>query len=170
MGCYSYVDGDVFLLLKPETIMAFKIGLFRLLHWIFDSDPLGPALIVWLYSMIWFFSVSVQPSSGTDLLLLLSRTDIGWLPGAEWSLAIVITASYQLACCLIGGIQWYIRTLVSSLTAAFVFYTVAAPVIGNWLVFGFVPVASAGSLVIAGAAALMVTRCLRKRTCRTVLE
>ena len=136
----------------------------RALSWLFDRDPLGPAMLVWLYVALWCGTVLAPESQGP--LASAVWLDTGWWPSVWWCVGVFAAASYQLFCCRYLHCYWLLRLLASVVASSFVVYTVAAPLTIMWISYQLFPTLAAGSVVVAIASLLVVARCMRLRKCR----
>lgn len=133
------------------------------LNWLFDRDPLGPAVLVWVYTIIW--CLTVLAFNTREPVTTVARLYVGLLPNS-WCAVVFIAASYQLVCCRYFNCIWGMRFIVSIITASFVIYTVVMPIIQVWITYRLFFTLSSGSVVVAIASLLVVARCMRMRKCQ----
>lgn len=144
------------LVLTPGAGSSTKERLFTALYWLFEAQPLVPAILVWIYALLWL-GTTLLPPSPVDPWIAFA--EIGWWSTPGYALIVVLLATYQLVCCSVFRCVWSIRLAAAALTSSFVVYTACAPML---LYLPSLPIYAPGNIVVAAASLLVVARCLRR--------
>ena len=143
-------------------LQHFKIYALRTLLWLFEGTTCLLCIYLWFYACTWSLVVFMEPDIKTATGALLDQAQIGWHPHWAWSIGLPLLATAQMLVCMFLHDWSLVRLVLSIVTATGVLYTVLIPIFNTYLLYGFFPIASVGSFLVAIIAVLIVARNMRE--------
>lgn len=143
-------------------LQRFKIYTLRTLLWLFEGTTCVLCIYLWLYVCTWAVVVVMEPDIKTVTGAFLEQAQIGWHPHWSWCIGLPLLATAQMLTCIMRHDWSLTRLILSIVTATGVLYTVLIPILNTYLLYGFFPIASVGSFLVAIIAILIVARNMRE--------
>lgn len=144
---------------RPGSITALKRGTYKCLQWIFEGDALLPALIIFLYTLVW--CIPVYNATYVEAFAEVWHF-LNWQPNPIWALVFTGLAGYQVICCRLIKCIWWMQITTSVILSAFVIYIAVAPAYAFWKVTGLFGSTVAGAVVAVFSCCLLVSRNLHR--------